>query len=148
MRWVWMAAWCVGVAACTPTPFVPETDPPTPAQMRALLDAPVTTRTSLAPLTFHLDAPATVFEGNAMRITCYVPRVDDGQIRIAVEGVKVVGPRPLESLETDVLLDHVPCGSWVVTCATHTRATADSPYTDHLVSQPLRVPGLCDGAGR
>lgn len=60
--------------------------------------------------------PAILLEGNSARLTCYIPEsYGSGRVRVALEDI-VASERAIETMQTRVLVESVPCGTWLATC--------------------------------
>ena len=87
--------------------------------------------------------PRFVFEGQAVRVSCYHPDPDPWhRIRLEVYGLKSMDVAHESKLNT-MLIERAECGQWMVTCFRYDARTGKGT---RLEAQ-LDVKGRCDGQG-
>lgn len=131
------------LSACAPTAFHAEAPAPDKALIARLLAAPAReSKHQSKPASFELRAPRIALWGNTIALTCFVPEsLGSGSIRLALEGVQIIGPRPLEHAQTTLLIPRIECGTWKATC--QVAATGGSRYAE----VPIEVKGgMCEDA--
>lgn len=149
---LWLILWLVLLlclsTACASKSFTPEPPLPSPERMQELLDGaglPEKLKLKIAAQKARIEGkfnirimPSVLMEGAAMRIWCYVPlNIQSRYLRIGLEGVRVsVEPNP--TLETSVLIERVPCGTWTAVCR----------IANDVRTQDITAKGMCnDGEG-
>jgi hypothetical protein len=115
------------------------TPPPTPTELRALLDKPTGKPHTEAPFELRF-SPSIALPGHSVWMTCHVPPSFKAQrIGTQLEG-KGRRERAYEFYSPE-LLDNLPCGTWAGTCVV-LLANGDVRITQ----RELEVKGgLCDG---
>lgn len=87
--------------------------------------------------------PPIVFAGNATWVTCFVPRSwPRGRIVISVPGLWTADVA-LDRVENRYLVQHVPCGTWPVSCAVY----VGNSETRRLERQ-IESRGECNSGGQ
>jgi hypothetical protein len=69
--------------------------------------------------------PRIVMAGSSLRVTCFVPGTyGAGLIRYGIEDLRIsVGP--LDLIENSLLIERMPCGLYMATCAVKTDTSTD-----------------------
>jgi hypothetical protein len=109
-------------ANCGPRPFKPESPHPSPERIAELLAQPVPGRQAPAAVgRFEVKVqPPIVLAGGAAWVVCQVPASSNARrVRYGLEGVRM-SEGPLERIEHRLLVERIPCGRWVATCALST----------------------------
>ena len=132
-----------GTARCAafyppgPGKFRQEVPQPTAADLAALLAEPLPIPDREMAFALLL-TPRLVPAGGAVRLTCLVPPSwGRGSIRLALEGVQASAGR-IHYAETSRLIEGVPCGTWIASCATDTQQGV------RVITQKLTARGLCN----
>jgi hypothetical protein len=129
-------AWLAGCASSRP--LQPETAPPTPAEMAALLERPVAARQAAPTHAGKPDdvtlvvLPRIVLWGGAVRLRCLVNDAPDvrGAVRLALEGTRVTTAELPNSIEQSILIERLPCGKSVASCVVRRAGRADVLRTE------------------
>jgi hypothetical protein len=138
---------CGWLAGCASRPLQPETAPPTPEQMAALLNAhagaPVQARKP-ADVTLVV-LPRIVLQGGAVRLRCLVSDAPDvrGAVRLALEGTRVTTAELPNSIEQSITIERLPCGKSVASCLVRRAGRADVLRTEDVEVRG----GMCDDGG-
>ncbi len=130
----------LATSACS-TPFRPEVMHPSPARMRELLDAPVI-GAKVVKLPFELQVSSRFpMQGADTYVTCNVPeRFGVGRIKFGIEGVGT-HEGPLDHTQNRLLVQNLPCGTLVATCAISTaKGVQRTPDVEIDVKG-----GICEG---
>lgn len=109
---------------------------PTPAQIRALLDAPLPAAAVLAGAFRLVLTPPIVVVGGGVWVTCYVPAAEPArEVYLGIPALSS-STRPVDRIEHTLLIERIPCGPHVAVCALS---------SGRRLEQPLRVlGGDCD----
>lgn len=107
------------LAGCAAAPYRPGLPHPSPDEISALARTAPARQAPEAPFQVIV-APPIVLSGGAAWIRCLVPQsYQPGRILLGLDGIFAT-EKPLDSIETKRLADHLPCGNYVAVCTIRT----------------------------